>query len=204
MSASEEIARCRSVGAFSGSLHLPFRLHGRKIARESQPGMAKTPKTRGVYTQYSCTRRVNTSAEFPVFLCETLWTLWLKRNTIRAPFHHPSHSHAISVSIACAIGPICPIASLHAAEPVVPQGRDVVSYGIARDVPPSGLKHMIDSAAQYSSAAFRRTVRGHARSMSRARSCGCSRDVISSPSRSLCCNHPSRYPATSGGAGLIG
>ncbi|MEY3173071.1 MAG: hypothetical protein RLZZ436_984 [Planctomycetota bacterium] len=52
--------------------------------------MAKTTKPRVVYTQYSCTRIANTSAEFPVFLCETLCTLWLKRNTLRTPFHHPS------------------------------------------------------------------------------------------------------------------
>jgi hypothetical protein len=49
--------------------------------------MAQTTKTRGIYTQYSCTRLVNTSAEFPVSLCETLW---LKRNTIRAPLRRPN------------------------------------------------------------------------------------------------------------------
>ncbi|MEY3172964.1 MAG: hypothetical protein RLZZ436_877 [Planctomycetota bacterium] len=50
------------------------------------PGITKTTKPRVVYTPYSCSRLANTSAEFPVFLCETLCTLWLKRNTLRTPF----------------------------------------------------------------------------------------------------------------------
>jgi hypothetical protein len=32
---------------------------------------------------------VDSVAEFPVFLCETLCTLWFKQGSIRAPFHHP-------------------------------------------------------------------------------------------------------------------
>jgi hypothetical protein len=57
---------------------------------QGEAGMAKTTKSTSIYTHLPCTRRVNTSAEFPVFLCETLCALWLKRNSIRAPFRHPS------------------------------------------------------------------------------------------------------------------
>ena len=45
---------------------------GRGPCREGEAGMAETTNTKAINTQYSCKRLVDTSAEFPAFLCETL------------------------------------------------------------------------------------------------------------------------------------
>jgi hypothetical protein len=71
---------------------------GRRPWQSHRLGWRKQQNSEGIYAHFSCSRLVKTSAEFPVFLCETLCTLWLKRTTIPAPFHHPSHCQRRRIS----------------------------------------------------------------------------------------------------------